>query len=62
MGTSSAAVANNIIVRNITFEDAFDFFPAWDSTDSTTGRWNTSYDLISVLYCMPPTSGSIITS
>jgi pectate lyase len=49
MGTSSAAV-DNIIVRNITFEDAFDFFPAWDSTDSTTGRWNTSYDLISVLY------------
>lgn len=49
MGTSSAAV-DNIIIRNITFEDAFDFFPAWDSTDSTTGRWNTSYDLISVLY------------
>jgi pectate lyase len=26
--------ANNVIVRNITFEDAFDFFPAWDPTDS----------------------------
>jgi pectate lyase len=26
--------AENVIVRNITFEDAFDFFPAWDPTDS----------------------------
>jgi pectate lyase len=26
--------ANNVVVRNITFEDAFDFFPAWDPTDS----------------------------
>lgn len=49
LGTSSAPV-DNIVIRNITFEDAFDFFPAWDSTDSTTGRWNTNYDLISVLY------------
>ena len=27
-------VAENVIVRNITFEDAFDMFPAWDPTDS----------------------------
>lgn len=26
--------ADNVIVRNITFEDAFDFFPAWDPADS----------------------------
>lgn len=27
-------VAENVIIRNITFEDAFDMFPAWDPTDS----------------------------
>jgi pectate lyase len=27
-------IAENVIVRNITFEDAFDMFPAWDPTDS----------------------------
>lgn len=26
--------ATNVVVRNITFEDAFDFFPAWDPADS----------------------------
>ncbi|RUN78112.1 pectate lyase [Sphingomonas sp. TF3] len=49
LGTSSAPI-DNVVVRNITFEDAFDFFPQWDPTDSTTGRWNSAYDLISVLY------------
>jgi len=49
LGSSSAAV-DNIVIRNIAFEDAFDFFPQWDPTDSTTGRWNSNYDLISVLY------------
>lgn len=29
-----APTAENVIIRNITFEDAFDFFPAWDPTDS----------------------------
>ncbi len=49
LGTSAAPV-DNIVVRNVTFEDAFDFFPEWDPTDSTTGRWNSAYDLISVMY------------
>ena len=49
LGTSSAAV-DNIIIRNINFQDAFDFFPQWDPTDSTTGRWNSAYDLVSVMY------------
>jgi pectate lyase len=72
--------AENVIVRNITFEDAFDFFPAWDPADSYSdppeepdpdglyplcqaaldaetdagphqcpgGRWNSSYDNITV--------------
>lgn len=74
------ATAENVIVRNITFEDAYDFFPAWDPTDSFSdppemadpeseyplcqlavddatgagphqcpgGRWNASYDNITV--------------
>ncbi|MFA9438835.1 polysaccharide lyase family 1 protein [Uliginosibacterium sp. sgz301328] len=25
---------DNVVVRNITFEDSFDYFPAWDPTDS----------------------------
>lgn len=72
--------ADNVIVRNVTFEDAFDFFPAWDPADSYSappevadpeglyplcqltldevtdagphqcpgGRWNASYDNITV--------------
>lgn len=72
--------ADNVVVRNITFEDAFDFFPAWDPADSYStppespdpdslyplcqltldeatnagphqcpgGRWNSSYDNITV--------------
>jgi len=48
MGTNSVPV-ENIVVRNVTFEDSFDYFPQWDPTDSTTGRWNSAYDLISVL-------------
>ena len=26
--------ADNVVIRNITFEDAYDYFPAWDPTDS----------------------------
>ncbi|PUA27784.1 MAG: hypothetical protein B0W54_14725 [Cellvibrio sp. 79] len=38
---------DNIIIRNVHFEDAFDMFPQWDPTDSG-GRWNSLYDNISV--------------
>ena len=73
-------VTENVIIRNITFEDAFDFFPEWDPADSFNappevanpegqypqcqavydaltdngphqcpgGRWNSSYDNISI--------------
>lgn len=72
--------ARNVVIRNIAFEDSYDYFPAWDPKDSfsitssefgtglcakvynaTTdagphqcpsrkgGRWNSEYDLISVL-------------
>ena len=37
-----------MIIRNITFEDAFDCFPQWDPTDGALGNWNSSYDNISL--------------
>jgi pectate lyase len=40
--------ANNVIVRNLTFEDAFDCFPQWDPTDGSSGNWNSQYDNISL--------------
>ena len=36
---------NNVVIRNITFEDAIDFFPRWDPQDSG-GDWNADYDSI----------------
>ena len=44
---SLAAGSDNIVIRNIAFEDSFDMFPLWDPTDSS-GRWNSQYDMISV--------------
>ena len=46
-GTGSATPVDNVVIRNIAFEDAFDFFPQWDPTDSG-GRWNSAYDNVSV--------------
>jgi pectate lyase len=37
----------NLIIRNITFEDTFDCFPAWAPTDGASGSWNSQYDSIS---------------
>ena len=37
---------DNVIIRNITFRDAFDCFPQWDPTDGSTGNWNSQYDNI----------------
>ena len=50
VGNSSSSPVDNIVIRNITFEDSFDFFPGWDPSDSTTGRWNSAYDNVSVNY------------
>ncbi|WP_443053975.1 pectate lyase family protein [Streptomyces sp. IBSBF 2435] len=36
--------SDNVIVRNLAFEDAFDCFPQWDPTDGDTGNWNSEYD------------------
>jgi len=46
-GTSSAQ-RSNIIIRNITFQDTFDCFPAWAPTDGANGSWNAQYDAIAV--------------
>ncbi|WDZ82779.1 pectate lyase family protein [Micromonospora cathayae] len=40
--------ASNVIVRNLTFDDARDCFPAWSPTDGSAGNWNSQYDQISV--------------
>ncbi|WCN78899.1 pectate lyase family protein [Micromonospora sp. LH3U1] len=40
--------ASNVIVRNLTFVDARDCFPAWSPTDGEAGNWNSQYDQISV--------------
>jgi pectate lyase len=38
----------NIIIRNLTFEDTYDCFPAWSPTDGALGSWNAEYDAISL--------------
>jgi len=39
---------SNVIIRNLTFEDAYDCFPQWDPTDGSTGAWNSAYDNVSL--------------
>jgi pectate lyase len=38
----------NVIIRNLHIDDAFDCFPQWDPTDGSTGNWNSAYDNISL--------------
>ncbi|HZG06309.1 MAG TPA: pectate lyase [Streptomyces sp.] len=40
--------ADNVIVRNLTFEDTYDCFPQWDPTDGENGAWNSEYDNVVV--------------
>ncbi|PJE98396.1 pectate lyase [Streptomyces carminius] len=40
--------AENVIVRNITFEDTYDCFPRWDPADGDGGAWNSEYDNVVV--------------
>jgi pectate lyase len=48
-GTSGVAFSRtNIIIRNITFQDTFDCFPAWSPNDGALGNWNALYDSISL--------------
>ena len=48
-GTATAP-RSNIIIRNITFQDTFDCFPAWSPADGANGSWNAEYDPIAVRY------------
>ena len=45
---SSSTNRTNIIIRNLTFEDTYDCFPAWDPGDGELGSWNALYDSISL--------------
>ncbi len=47
-GVSTTHRRGNIIIRNLTFEDTFDCFPAWDPLDGADGNWNAQYDAISL--------------
>ncbi|ETK35755.1 pectate lyase family protein [Microbispora sp. ATCC PTA-5024] len=40
--------ADNVIIRDIHFQDAADCFPQWDPTDGDEGNWNSLYDNVSV--------------
>ncbi|WP_347591210.1 pectate lyase [Streptomyces sp. B6B3] len=39
-GTLNVSGAENVVIRNLTFEDAYDCFPSWDPS----GEWNSEYD------------------
>jgi pectate lyase len=45
---SSTLNASNIIIRNLTFQDTADCFPAWAPTDGALGAWNSLYDAVSL--------------
>ena len=40
---------DNVVIRNLDFENAFDCFPQWDPTDGATGNWNSAFDNISLV-------------
>jgi pectate lyase/pectin methylesterase-like acyl-CoA thioesterase len=56
VGTDAAIVngglaldrVDNVIIRNIHFSDAYDYFPAWDPKDNANGEWNSEYDNLSL--------------
>jgi pectin methylesterase-like acyl-CoA thioesterase/pectate lyase len=39
---------SQVILRNLRFSDAYDFFPAWDPNDNGHGEWNSAYDTVSL--------------
>jgi pectate lyase len=45
---SASTPRTNIIIRNITFEDTYDCFPAWAPNDGALGAWNSLYDSIAL--------------
>ncbi|MBB3713588.1 pectate lyase, partial [Limimaricola variabilis] len=47
-GTLLLSDVENVIIRNMAFEDSWDHFPQWDATDGSQGNWNAEYDLVSI--------------
>lgn len=47
-GTLNLDRVDNIIIRNIHFSDAYDYFPAWDPKDNADGEWNSEYDNLTI--------------
>jgi pectate lyase len=45
--------ADNVIIRNIAFEDAFDYFPQWDPTDSYSTKRTEPVIEFGVNYTLP---------
>ncbi|WP_404328118.1 pectinesterase family protein [Mesobacillus maritimus] len=39
---------DNVIIRNIGFENTFDYFPQWDPTDGSMGNWNSAFDTLTI--------------
>jgi pectate lyase len=39
---------DNVIVRNLDFQNAFDCFPQWDPNDGANGNWNSTFDNMSL--------------
>lgn len=48
VGGSLMVRGENIVIRNIEFVAPYDYFPAWDPLDGSTGNWNSQYDAVSV--------------
>jgi pectate lyase len=48
-GANLQVKVDNVIIRNVEFQDAHDCFPAWDPTDGSAGNWNSAYDTLSVI-------------
>jgi len=47
-GTLFLEKVDNVIIRNLHFSDAYDYFPAWDPKDNANGEWNSEYDSITL--------------
>lgn len=47
-GHGTPGAADNVIIRDLTFSNAYDCFPQWDPTDTSVGNWNSQFDNVSV--------------
>jgi pectate lyase len=47
-GNLNLSGVDNVIIRNIEFQDAYDYFPQWDPTDGSSGNWNSMFDNITI--------------